>query len=251
MIELRKAFYLTFFQIRARYRKTFAGFFWVIANPVVTFYVQALIFKHILKIELPSYSLFLLSGLLPWFFITQSLNMTASSLVNSRELLLSLKIHPLTIVGSQVLDQFINFIAAFFILLIFQIGSLNLFSFVPILILVNLAVLMTFTFVVCLFISFWHVFYRDIQFVVQFVMGIIYFVTPIFYPRHLIPEAFQWIIDLNPFYPFIQLFQSTLFQLDLTLWSLSLLKCMTVILSLGALTQLSFKIKMRDFYINV
>lgn len=40
MIELKKAYYLTYFQMRARYRKTLAGFFWVIANPIVTFFVH-------------------------------------------------------------------------------------------------------------------------------------------------------------------------------------------------------------------
>lgn len=251
MMELKKAFYLTYFQMRARYRKTIAGFLWVIANPIVTFFVQALIFKHILKIEFHNYSLFLLSGLLPWFFISQSLNTTASSLVNSRDILLSIKIHPLTIVGSVVFDQFINFIAAFFLLLILQFPHLQVEASLPFLVFINLITVLIFTFLISLFIAFWHVFYRDIQFVVQFVMGIIYFVTPIFYPRHLIPDQYQWIIDANPFYPFVQLYQSTLFAFDISLWADSLLKCILVIAILAALVKISFKTKMKDFYINV
>lgn len=251
MIELKKAYYLTYFQMRARYRKTLAGFFWVIANPIVTFFVQALIFKHILKIEIPNYSLFLLSGLLPWFFINQSLNTSSSVLVNSRELLLSLKIHPLTIVGAQVFDQFINFIAAFLILVLFQLKFIEGVSLVPLLVLVNLITILAFTFSVCTLVSFWHVFYRDIQFVVQFIMGIIYFVTPIFYPRSLIPEQYQWIIELNPFYPFIQLFQTSLFQFDLDLWCMSFVKCLLIIGLIALASKMSLKFKMRDFYINV
>ena len=156
--------------MRARYRKTWAGFIWVIASPVITFIVQAFIFKSILKLNISEYPFYLLTGLMPWFFISQSFNATTSCLVNARELLLGVRVNPLTIVGTQILDQFFNFLVVFFLILtfLFFTSSLNL-NIVKILLLVpSVIMLFAFVFFSVFVLSFWHVFYRDIQFVVQF-----------------------------------------------------------------------------------
>jgi ABC-type polysaccharide/polyol phosphate export permease len=59
--------------MKFRYRKTFAGFIWVILNPIMMFVVQSLVFKRFLKIEIPDSFVFLLGGLLLWIFITQTI----------------------------------------------------------------------------------------------------------------------------------------------------------------------------------
>ena len=78
MIQIfsRQLISLTLANMKARYRKTFAGFLWVILNPIILYSVQSVVFRKILKIELPDYSLFLLGGLLPWIFITSTLEMS-------------------------------------------------------------------------------------------------------------------------------------------------------------------------------
>ena len=55
-------------EILARYRGSILGLAWVVINPLVLFGVQSFIFKSILEINVPNYSLFLLGGLLPWIF---------------------------------------------------------------------------------------------------------------------------------------------------------------------------------------
>ena len=53
---------LTVANMKSRYRKTFAGFLWVVMSPILIYGVQSLVFKHFLKIDIPDYSLFLLGG---------------------------------------------------------------------------------------------------------------------------------------------------------------------------------------------
>lgn len=249
----RKIALLTYFHMQARYRRALAGFIWVIANPILTFVIQAVVFKSILKIEIPDFGMFLMSGLLPWFFISQSLYVVTNALVSSREVLLGFKIHPLIIVSSQVMDQFISFLAAFLLLCLFVLhGSLSSAFFTQLgLTFLSTVVLCFFVLTVTNLAAFWHVFYRDIQFIVQFVMSLAFYLTPIFYQKQFLPEKYQWLINFNFFYPFIELFHHSIYALNLDLWTRNSFICLATSLCALLLLHFSYKLKMKEFYINV
>lgn len=253
MNPLRKILLLTYFNMCARYRKAWAGFFWVIANPIITFLIQSLVFKSILKIEIANYSSFLVAGLMPWFFISQSLYVVTNCLVTSREILLAFKIHPLDIISSQVLDQFLSFLAAFLIISLFFISNdFTSMSWEKIpLVIISVALLFIFVMLLTILVSFWNVFYRDIQFIVQFVMNLAFYMTPIFYPKELLPNQYHWIVQFNIFVPFIKLFQDSFYQLNLSSWTANFYSAMVIIFSLAMMVYLSLRGKMRSFYINV
>jgi ABC-type polysaccharide/polyol phosphate export permease len=239
--------------MRSRYRKTIAGFVWVVSSPILTFLTQSLIFKEIFKFNINHYSVYLLAGLLPWFFISQTLHSTTSCLVLSREVLLAFKIAPLKIVSSQVLDQFISFVAAFCIvgtLLILphfgDFGFIRLCSIV-----INLTLILYLMLVLTNLLAFWHVFYRDISFIVQFLIGLAFYLTPVFFTIDMFPEKYVWMLKLNFFIPFIQMFQSSLYEWNFETWRIIFFKAIIINLSLTMILKLSLKYKMRDFYINV
>jgi len=191
---------LTTAQLRARYRRTVAGFLWVILSPLIMYAAQAAIFKHIIKIGIPHYGIFLLSGLLPWFFIVNTLEMGIPVLRNSRDLLTSFRIPPHWLILSVALDNAINFAAAFLLVLIpmfFWVSppltglwTLPL-GFVPLII--GTASLTSWLAVM-------NVFFRDTRFVVHFMISVLFFLTPVFYPAELVPEPWRFIIQLNPIY---------------------------------------------------
>lgn len=253
MNYLRRIFTLTYYQMRSRYRKTLAGFIWVIANPIINFSVQALVFKTILKINIDNYPAFLLSGLLPWFFISQSVTMLSGCLVSSRDLLLGFKINPMDIIASQVLDSFVNYIVATVMIMI-ALVSFDVVTITPaqfLLFLVNSMVLLPFVFIVTGIISFMHVFYRDVQFIASFVMNLAFFLTPIFYTVSYVSPEYQWVFNFNIFYPIISLFQNSLHNLDYTNWAKSMLISLGLLGALSGALTLLIKKKMKDFYINV
>ena len=117
MIACRQVLALTRANLKCRYRKTFAGFLWVVLHPLTTFGVQALVFGHFLKIDVQNYFLFLVSGLVPWIFISQTLEMSASIFVNSGQMIKSYPPSPLIYLATQVADNLINFVAGFVIAL--------------------------------------------------------------------------------------------------------------------------------------
>ncbi len=203
---------LTLASIKSRYRRTFAGFIWVILNPLLMFGVQSLVFKKFLKLQIPEYYLYLLGGLLPWIFISQTIQMGTPVFISQAHLLKSFKINPLVLIASQVLDNFINFLASFAIILLpFFLFSdreaLNL-IYMPLVLIPLLVATMGFT----ISLSLLNVFYRDINFIMGFVFSLLFFITPIFYPRGFVPSDWQWMVDWNPFTYLIEPFRTLLWD---------------------------------------
>jgi lipopolysaccharide transport system permease protein len=200
--------------IKSRYRKTIAGFLWVILNPILTFTVQSLIFKHILKVNVENYYLFLLSGVIPWIFLTSTINMTVSLFVNSRSVLMAFKLDPRILVLAQTIDNFITFVVSFGMLLVLN-GQFAVLSGlkIPMFFLATLLLAVA-TYFISFLLTTLHVFMRDTQFIVQFGLNLLYFVTPIFYPKELIPEQYQWAITYNPVYILLRPFQSIFWRYD-------------------------------------
>lgn len=239
---------LTVASIKSRYRKTWAGFLWVILNPIMLFGVQSLVFRKFLRIDVPSYFLFLLGGLLPWIFITSTIQMGTPLFVSQAQLLRSFKINPWVILSSQVLDGFINFIASFLLIMLpfyfyYDKSVVNLLALplatIPLLI-GTLSLTVTF--------SILNVFYRDINFVMGFIFSLLFFLTPIFYPKEFVPAEWQWLIKFNPIIYLIEPFREVLHQSVGSEFFSLLLQSFLISLGLAIVAIFTWKRKQNDFY---
>lgn len=239
---------LTLASLKARYRKTWAGFLWVILNPIMMFGVQSLVFKKFMKIDMPDYFLFLLGGLLPWIFFTTTVQMGTPIFVSQAQLLRSFKINPWVILASQVMDNFINFLASFILItmpfyFLSQKSLINLF-FLPL----ALIPLLIGTLSVTVILSLLNVFYRDINFVMNFFFSLLFFLTPIFYPRHFVPAQYHLLIDLNPVIYMIEPFRTLILGNGLTDFAINLGKSLLSAGVLAGYAYIVWKRKQNDFY---
>jgi ABC-type polysaccharide/polyol phosphate export permease len=181
---------------------------------MIIYGTQSYVFHSILKLQVDRYPLFLLSGLLPWIFIVQSIEMCTGMLTNSARLLKSFPIHPFVFLSSQILDNLINFSAAFAVLLIPTL-FLNKIPLVGLLVLpIPLTILFFAVFGMTWMLSTIHVFFRDTRFIVSFVLNVLFFLTPIFYPLDFVPPHFRWLTEINPIYLLIRPFRSCLYEWD-------------------------------------
>lgn len=239
---------LTVASIKSRYRKTWAGFLWVIMNPILMFGVQSLVFKKFLRLEMPNYFLFLLGGLLPWIFFTSTVQMGTPIFVTQAPLLRSFKINPWVILGSQVFDGFINFIASFILIMLpFYLYSDH--SVITLLLLpVALIPLLLGTLGFTIIMSVLNVFYRDINFVMGFVFSLLFFLTPVFYPRDYVPHDWQWMIDFNPVVYLIEPFRAVIYHSDLGGFVIVFMKGLAVGLGSLALAYFTWKRRRNEFY---
>lgn len=240
---------LTAANLKSRYRNTFAGFLWVVLNPLIVYGTQSYVFHTILKLQVDRYRLFLLSGLLPWIFITQSLEMCTSLYTSSARLLKSFPVHPLVYLAAQLFDNFVNFIAAFLLIL------LAVFIWDPVeplrILLLPLPLVLLFgaVFGMAWMLATVQVFLRDTRFIITFALNLLFFLTPIFYPASFVPEEYRWIIRLNPVNHLIQPFRALIYD-ELQLSSIvqsMLMSGMIATLSLSA-AALFWSRKKNDVY---
>jgi ABC-type polysaccharide/polyol phosphate export permease len=238
---------LTVASLKSRYRKTFAGFIWVVLNPLMMFGVQSLVFKTFMRIQVPDYNLFLLGGLLPWIFFSSTVQMTTPLFVTQSYLLRSFKINPMVILTSQVVDNFINFIASFLLILLpFYLSSdrslsgllLLPFALIPLLI-GTLSLGITLSTI--------NVFFRDTNFVMSFIFNLLFYITPVFYPKSYIPVKWQWLVDINPAVYLLNPFRSVIYFEGNTFW-IDLLKALGISILLLCIAVGVWKRKRNDFY---
>lgn len=242
---------LTIASIKSRYRKTWAGFLWVVLNPLLMFGAQSIVFRKIMKINVPDYYLFLLGGLLPWIFFTTTVQMGTPVFVTQAQLLKSFKINPWVVLGAQVMDSFVNFVASFLIIMLpFYFISEKSFTSLFLLPVAFLPLLVG-TLSITITLSVLNVFYRDINFVMNFIFSLLFFLTPIFYPREWVPEQYMWMVDLNPVIYFIDPFRLIVHSNSLEGLPLLLLKSFSAAILFTFLALFIWKRKQNEFYRNL
>ncbi len=238
---------LTIASLKSRYRKTFAGFIWVVLNPLLMFGVQSLVFKKFLNLNVPDYYLFLLSGLLPWIFFSQTIQMATPTFVTQAQLLRSFKINPLVILASQVADNFMNFLITFLLILLpFYIESGR--EIWPLFLLpLALIPLLLGTLGLSISLSTFNVFFRDTNFVMGFIFSLLFFLTPIFYPADYVPEQFRFLIYVNPAVYLLEPFRDLIYN-ETHKFFISLAKGTGVSLLFCLMALYVWKRKINDFY---
>ena len=242
---------LTAAELKGRYRNTIAGFFWVALNPIIMFGVHALVFKYILKINTEHYFLFLLSGLLPWIFISQTLNMTCNGFITNRETLLSFQINPLFILASKVIDNFINFLFPF-LLIFFTLAFYETYDPIGLIFLpLNTLILIIGTFSLSVLFATLQVYLRDTQYILNFGLSMLYFVTPIFYPAEMVPNYLKFLLKINPIYLMIRPFQISLWKFDLNIYLGALLTGCIAVLVVTFLAVMTWRYKKNELYLNI
>jgi len=242
---------LTVAELKSRYRNTFAGLLWVMINPLILFSVHALIFKHVLKINVEKYYVFLLSGLLPWIFMSTLLLQSISIFVTKRESLLSFQIHPISLIISKSIDSFINFIIPFTLLFVILFSD-NHFNIVGLLYVPLLMIIMFIgTITTAIILAVLQVFFRDIEYILSFVMNVMFFLTPIFYPRHLIPEKYQIFVDFNPFYAYIRGFKAALWEFSYQEINTAILNSLIFVSITSVLSLVFWKRFRNEIYLNI
>lgn len=193
-------------EFKVRYRSATLGFLWMLLNPVLQMLVLSLVFSFIVKVPVDvPFPIFLLCGLLPWNFMAMSLNVGASSLVNERNLVKKVYFPREIIPISVTAGHFINFLVS--LILFIPVPMIFLKSWSPALLFlpVPILVLMMFTVSMTALASIGDAFYRDTRFIVEALIMVWFYATPIFYPlSYLTTLSGQFPVWLKPFVALIR-----------------------------------------------
>ncbi len=194
------AFQLAVRDITVRYRQTALGAAWAILQPVGFMLVFSLFFGGLAGVEsngLP-YPLFSLSGLVPWTFFSSVLVLGADSLVVNQPLVSKIYFPRIFLPSSAAAAGLVDFAIAFSILMVVA----AIWGFLPpvqiLVVPLLLTILIAATLGVTAALAAVNVRYRDVRYVVPFLVQIWLFATPIAYPSSLLQEQWRTLSAVNP-----------------------------------------------------
>lgn len=184
--------------IRNRYRRSLLGVAWSVLNPLLTMIVLTVVFSRIFRFTLPKYPVYLLSGLLVWTFFSQSTTLMVQGMVWGSSLLKHISVPPavfaLAAVGSGMVNLLLSTIPLVVILAVFNVSPSAAWLFLPVAVL--LAAM--FTLGIGMLVSTIAVYFADVVDIYQMLLLICLYLTPVFYPREIVPDKFAWLLELNP-----------------------------------------------------
>jgi len=198
---------MTLKEIKARYKRVILGFIWAILNPILQMLVIGFIFQFFIPVKIDNYFYFLFAGLLPWNFFSYTLSKCTPLMLNERPLIQKAKFPKEALVLSIVFSNLFHFLISLvlFAFLVLFVGYLSIFKIFVLFL--TIIWLIFFTIGISLFSSTLFVRYRDIKFVVQAVIPLWFYATPIIYTRSLLPTSIATILGFNPMTSIIELFQ--------------------------------------------
>ena len=195
-------YFLTWKSILIQYKQAVLGVAWAVVNPIITMVVLTIIFNKILHVGSGkvgvAYPVFVYAGLLPWNLFAGSLSSAGMSLVGNANLITKVYFPRLVIPGSAVLGQLPNFLISFVVLVVlmavYKVTPTVNVVWLPFFTLLALATAMG----VSLWLSALYVLYRDVQYIIPFLVQIWMYLSFVMVPASKIPHKYLWLFSLNP-----------------------------------------------------
>jgi lipopolysaccharide transport system permease protein len=181
----------------SRQRFTLLGWAWPLARQLAQLGVLVFVFSRIVRLGIPDFPVFVFSGLIAWTWFSTGLGAAASSVVANRNLVFQARfpVPVLPAVATVVPLLDVAFALPVIALMLALAGELHAtFVFLPIVLLVQLVLMSGLAWLVAAA----HVYFRDVQNIVGVLLLILFYVTPVFYDRELVPERYEWVLLMNP-----------------------------------------------------
>ena len=196
--------------IKLRYRRSVIGPFWITISMVVTIYSMGFLYGHLFKVNLENYFPYLASGVIGWSFISVLILESSNAFIEAESYIKNqdsyMSIFMMRLVLRNIIILMHNMLAFIPIIFIFHSGvSFNMLFLVP------------GVFLIAINAVFWGTLvgivgtrYRDFTQIINSLIQVVFFLTPIMWMPNLLPEKYQWIAEYNPFNLFLNLIRAPL-----------------------------------------
>ena len=199
-------FFLTWRDVKVRYKQTALGVAWVVLQPLLTMVIFSLFFGRLAKVPSDGvpYTLFAFTGLVPWTFFAYGLGQSSNSLVGSANLITKVYFPrlaiPISTVASGLVDLALGMLVLIGMMACFIAGGES--AIIPTWRVLLVPTFLLLALVTSLGVGLWlsalNVQYRDVRYAVPFLTQVWMFATPIAYPSTLLSEPWRTLFGLNP-----------------------------------------------------
>jgi lipopolysaccharide transport system permease protein len=195
---------LTKKEIKVRYKNSYFGYFWSLLNPFAFAMIFYFVFGIIMRIKMENYSLFLVVGLFPWQWISNSLNASTTLYLSNASIIKKINFPRNILPLANTLQDMFHFLCAIPVMMIFMLihGKMPQIAWlygIPLLLLIQLVTV----FGLSMLLSSLNLFFRDLEQITAIVLMFLFYPTPILYSVSMIPDKFKHLIDYNIFTPII------------------------------------------------
>lgn len=193
-------YFMAWREIKVRYKQTLLGITWIMLRPVVSMVVFTFVFDTMLGAgpEGIPYEVFAFAGLLPWTYFQTALTRSSSSMVTSSHLITKVYFPRLIVPTSEIVSGLVDFAVSLIVLaallFYFQIQLTVTVLVLPAFLLLAMVTALGFG----LWLGALNVRYRDVTYIVPFLVQMWFFLTPVAYAATNIPEDFRFLLSLNP-----------------------------------------------------
>ena len=200
--------------INVRYKQTFIGVAWAVAQPLMMMLVFSLVFGRMRDLATSgvSYPIFVLAGILPWSLFASSLSAVANSVLGNEKLITKVYFPRLAVPIASVSVPLADFIVSLLLLVLILVYN----GYVPgvrwLLAVLVVACILALAIGIGAFLAALNVYYRDIKHIIPFFVQFGLFATPSIYmdSSRLAQHQFGWLLELNPMVVLVTSFRACL-----------------------------------------
>ena len=197
--------------IKTRYRGSALGIFWTLLNPAVMMVIYTVVFSLIVRIPIQPYALFLLAGLVPWTAFSQSLLTSSVSILGNAALVKKVYFRLELLPLAEVMTAGVNLLISLGLVLVgiavYRQGVDLVWLALPVLVILQLL----FTAGLGLVLSALTCYFRDVEYLVNLGLLVLFYGTPIIFPLSLVPRKLAPIVQANPMSWLVESYQAVLF----------------------------------------
>ncbi len=197
MILWEQIYQIFLSRMKVRYRDTFLGIVWALLYPLGISLVLYLVFSKIGRFGVDNYFIYLFSALIVWRFFSSFTSESITILLSSREVLRKTSLNRMVPVLSLLLYHTVNHLIEYIILIVFGLFlgmDFGLWFLFPVILVLEILLVSG----IGLILSALYLFFTDILHIWQFMLQLLFFLSPIFYPLSLIPQKYMDLYMLNP-----------------------------------------------------
>jgi lipopolysaccharide transport system permease protein len=203
MPEINLITFLAHVALYKKYCGSWFGLGWSMLNPLFQIMIFYFAFKIIMRVPIDNYFVYLSAGMIPWTFLTASLQNATASIVGRKKILHSTPLHPWSFVLADISCELFGMLVAFLILLCFAVlltpNPLHWLPLVPFV----LVPVVIFSYAAGLIVAHLAVLYRDLPHLLSLFLSFAFWLMPVVYHWNMVPKAIEPFVRYNPMAMFI------------------------------------------------
>lgn len=196
--------------ITVRYKRSVLGVTWTVLNPLLTSIIMWMVFAKLFHASIPGnvpYIVYALMGNLAVIYFQQGISMTSASLTSSAGMLTKVYVPPVVFAFSAACGGAVNFLFGLVPLFAFQLALGPGIAWTALAIPIPLVFMLAMVAGIGLFLSTFSIRFNDVLNLVNVLLTLFSYVTPIFYPITIVPVHYQKFFYLNPMFPYVNVFR--------------------------------------------